>query len=99
MAAREPVKEALDRLLDPLDLTPAHAETTEDDDGAADAPARPVGVYTSRGSRDNVAAFFVRVRRSRRLLYKIPRVLVAWTALVLGVCALIWIIFAAAGLR
>jgi hypothetical protein len=97
MPATEPVKEALDHLLDPLEVSPMQSEIAPDDDAAA--PSGPIGTYASRGRRANLASFFLRVRRSRRLLYKIPRILVAWTALVGGVCALIWITFGVAGLR
>ena len=98
MAAREPVKEALDHLLDPLDLPGASREPAEDE-AAVDWPMPAAHIDTPRGPRQVVAGFLVRVRRSRRLLYKIPRLLVAWTLLILGVSGLIWITFSAVGLR
>jgi hypothetical protein len=45
------------------------------------------------------AAFLLRVPQGGRLLYRIPRLLVAWTALIVGIGVLIWIAFRAAGLR
>jgi hypothetical protein len=98
MAESEPVKEALDHLLDPLDLSAASGEPASED-GAADLPAPRAPTHASRTTSARVTAFFVRVRRSRRLLYKVPRLLLAWTALILGVCGLIWITFTVVGLR
>jgi hypothetical protein len=98
MAPSEPVKEALDHLLDPLDLSAASGEPASED-AAADLAAPPAATYASRTSSAGVTLFFARVRRSRRLLYKIPRLLLAWTALILGVCGLIWITFSVVGLR
>jgi hypothetical protein len=98
MAASEPVREALDHLLDPLDPSAASREPVSEDD-PADSPTPPAGTYSSRRSSASVSGFFVRVRRSRRLLYKIPRLLFAWTALILGVGALIWITFSVVGIR
>jgi hypothetical protein len=98
MADSEPVQEALDHLLDPLELSAASREPASEDD-AADSPATAAGMYASRRSSAGVTTFFVRVRRSRRLLYKIPRLLLAWTALILGVSGLIWITFSVVGLR
>ena len=99
MAASEPVQEALDHLLDSLDLSPANGEIVEDDGASYSWEPRSADTYRSRGPRDDVAAFFRRVRRSSRLLYRIPRLLLAWTALIVGLCALIWITFSFAGLR
>lgn len=98
MAPSEPVKEALDHLLDPLDLSAASGEQASEA-AAADLAATPAATYASRTSSAGITAFFVRVRRSRRLLYKIPRLLLAWTALILGVCGLIWITFSVVGIR
>jgi hypothetical protein len=97
MTASEPVKEALDHLLDPLDASAASGENGSED--PADLPTSPAGTYASRSSSSSVTGFFVRVRRSRRSLYKIPRLLFTWTALILGVCGLIWITFSVVGLR
>jgi hypothetical protein len=99
MGETEPVKEALDHLLDPLDLTASSREIVEDDGAAYSHVPLHAGMRRSRGSRDDVAAFFLRVRRSSRLLYRIPRLLLAWTALIVGLSALIWITFSFAGLR
>jgi hypothetical protein len=95
VASNEPLKEALDHLLDPLDWSTVRREIVEDEDAAqwSNPPAR---VYTSR---DGVGGFLVRLRRSRRLLYKLPRLFVAWTALIVGVCGLIWIMFSVVGLK
>jgi len=98
MSASEPVKEALDHLLDPLDLPAAGGEIVEGDP-AADGVLPPDHVSAARGPRADVAVFFARARRSRRPQYKIPRLLIAWTALIFGVSALIWITFSAVGLR
>ena len=99
MSATEPVKEALDHLLESLDLSPASGEIVEDDGASYSREPLPSDTYRSRGSRDDMAAFFRRVRRSSRLLYRLPRLLLAWTALLVGLCALIWITFSFAGLR
>jgi len=84
----EPVKEALDHLLDSLDLSPASGEIVEDDEATYSPEPRSAHTYRSRGPRDDAAAFFRRVRRSSRLLYRIPRLLLAWTVLIVGLCAL-----------
>jgi hypothetical protein len=95
MAANEPVQEALDHLLDPLGI-PA----VESEDIWAEAADEPETIRVSRSSsRGAVAKFFLRLRWSGRLLYKIPRLLVAWTALIAGICGLIWIAFGVTGLR
>jgi hypothetical protein len=94
VAAHESVKEALDHLLDPLDLSAAPTQASWDDVGVEPAERRAYGV-----SRAGVAAFLLRARRSRRLLYRIPRLLLAWTALIAGISVLIWITFSAAGLK
>jgi hypothetical protein len=95
MAANEPVQEALDHLLDPLGLPADKSQDVWDE--AADEPEAG---HASRGrSGGGRAAFFRRLRWSGRLLYKIPRLLVAWTALIAGVCGLIWIAFAVTGLH
>jgi len=99
MGTSEPVKEALDHLLDPLDLSGASQEVMDDADGAAYSRARSAELYASTRSRGEVAAFLLRVRRSSRLLYKIPRHLLGWTALIVGLCVLIWVTFGFAGLR
>jgi hypothetical protein len=98
MGASEPVKEALDHLLDPLDLSVASRAPVQED-GAAYSRVPQADTHRSRGPRDDMAAFFRRVRRSSRLLYRIPRLLLAWTALIVGLSALIWITFNFAGLR
>jgi hypothetical protein len=98
MATGEPVKEALDHLLDPLDVSPPSQPIAPDEDSEY-APTPAAARSGPRGWRDVVAAYLVRMRRSKRLLYKIPRLVVAWTALIVGVCGLIWITFGAVGLR
>jgi hypothetical protein len=95
MAANEPVQEALDHLLDPLGVPAVNSEDVWDE--AADE-AETIRVSRS-SSRGDVAEFFFRLRWSGRLLYKIPRLLIAWTALIAGICGLIWIAFGITGLR
>jgi hypothetical protein len=95
MAANEPVQEALDHLLDPLGLPATRSEDVWDE--TADEPET---IRVSRSSsRGGVAGFLLRLRWSRRLFYKIPRLLIAWTALIAGICGLIWIAFVSTGLR
>lgn len=98
MATSEPVKEALDHLLDPLDLSRTRQESVEDQD-VAESSMPSDGMARSRGLHAISAGYLLRLRRSRRLAYRIPRLVVAWTALIIGVCGLIWILFGAAGLR
>jgi hypothetical protein len=98
MAMSEPVKEALDHLLDPLDLSRTRQQTVEDEDITA-SPMRSDGMGRSRVVREAMADYLLRLRRSRRLPYRIPRLVGAWTALIIGVFALIWITFGAVGLR
>ena len=74
-------------------------EIVEDDGASYSREPLPSDTYRSRGSRDDMAAFFRRVRRSSRLLSRIPRLLLAWTALIVGLCALIWITLSFAGRR
>jgi hypothetical protein len=91
MPAGETVQDALDRLLDPLDVSASQKIGQEDSDV-------PPGMHT-RGPRVDIDAFLFRLKRSRRLPYKIPRLLAGWTALIVGVGGLIWITFSVVGLR
>lgn len=98
IATNEPVSEALDRLLDPLDSLSPSRDLIRND-AAADTFVRYAGVNRSRGPRDDVAAFFIRLRWSKRPLYRIPRLFLAWTALVAAVCGLVWITFTLGEIR
>jgi hypothetical protein len=95
VATEETVQEALDNLLDPLDLSSGTPETAKENGGAhamtPEVDARP--------PRADLPTVLFRLRRSRRLLYKLPRVFVAWTALIVGVCGLVWATFSIVGLR
>ena len=88
------MQEALDRLLDSLEV-PAATRATQWDDSAGDGQSGP----TENGSHHGMAEFVARTRWSRRPVYRMPRLLAAWAALVAGVCALIWIIFGLAAFK
>jgi hypothetical protein len=91
MAASETVQEALDRLLAPVDVSTAIGTVAEEE-------AMP-GSFASPPNRIDVSALFVRLRWSRRLPYKVPRVLAAWAVLIVGVCGLVWLTFSILGLK
>lgn len=88
------MQEALDRLLDSLEVAAARRGTLWDD-WAGESET----VQTTNGSRAGIATLVDRARQSRRPVYRIPRLFVAWAVLVAGVCALIWVIFTLAGLK
>jgi hypothetical protein len=55
----------------------------------ATAPAR-------RSRSEALTAFFLRLRRSQRLRYKLPRLVFAWASFLAAVCAVVWVAFAGA---
>ena len=90
MAASETVQEALDRLLEPLDPSAVRPELTPEDSYAP---------YLETPFRVELGAVYLRLRRSRRLPYKIPRLVAGWTVLIVGICGLVWLTFGIVGLR
>jgi len=91
VAANEPVREALDRLLDSLGVPAAKSDAPWDEESEP--------VPSTNGSHGGIAMRVARARLSRRPVYRIPRLLAAWVLLVAAVCAFIWIVFSLAGLK
>jgi hypothetical protein len=90
VTASDTVQEALDRLLEPLDASTVRPDITQQDLSAPNLGAP---------TRVDLGALYLRLRRSRRLPYKVPRLLAGWTVLVVGICALVWLTFSIVGLR
>ena len=91
----ELVTEALDHLLEPLDLLQeefdSRLQPTWDVDGA--------GAETGGGLTGALIGFRIRLRRSQRPRYRIPRLVIAWTFLALAVICLTWLMFRVTGPR
>ena len=81
--------EALDHLLEPLDLLQQDFESRP-------APGWHVpvaGERTGDGLAGALTRFRIRLRWSQRLRYRIPRLLIAWTFLSLAVIGIVWLAF------
>jgi hypothetical protein len=90
----QPLADALDQVAESLNSLSASVGSASGRDEAnwpypASAPAVP-----ARGLRKAVRSFFRRLRRSRRLRYRLPRLFLAWTSFVATVGALVWVLFA-----
>jgi hypothetical protein len=94
--APESVTEALDRLLEPLDFRSeqefeSRFQPTWDVTGAAEG--------TSDGLIGAMVRFRLRLRRSRRLQYRIPRLVITWVSLGLAVICVTWLLLSVIGSR
>jgi len=92
----EPLAEALDRLLEPLDSLPSRvgsaAETHEFDLRSPKDKAVEGGRMT-----DALLMFPRRLHRSSRLRYRVLRLVIAWTSLGVAVFGVVWLTFALVG--
>ena len=89
----ELVTEALDHLLEPLDLLQQDFESRP-------GPGWDVPLGGDRAGDGLVGAltrFRIRLRWSQRPRYRIPRLVIGWTFLSIGVICLIWLTFTVAG--
>jgi hypothetical protein len=90
----EPVTEALDHLLEPLDF---HFEQE------FDPPFQPAwgvaGDGTGGGLTKAMIRFRRRLRRSQRLRYRIPRLVIPWISVGLAVICLTWLMLRVTGSR
>lgn len=95
----EPLADALDHLLDPLDFTSSSAAGAAGDVDASRSRPGWGAVRPPGGTSDALAAFSSKLRRSRRPRYRIPRLMVAWTLFAAAVCGLVLVLFTLAGPR
>ncbi|CAN5295461.1 hypothetical protein BH18ACT12_BH18ACT12_01350 [soil metagenome] len=91
----EPVTEALDHLLEPLDLLQQDLESRPEP--GWDVPL--AGDRTGDGLIGALTRFRIRLRWSQRPRYRIPRLVIAWTFLSLVVVGVIWLMFEVTGPR
>jgi hypothetical protein len=82
-----PVTEALDHLLEPLDLLQQDFASRREP--GWDVPL--AGDRTGNGLIGAVTRFRTRLRWSHRLRYRIPRLVIAWTSLSLVVICVVWL--------
>jgi hypothetical protein len=94
--APEPLTKALDRLLEPLDFR------SEQEFDSRFQPAWEVtgaAEGTSDGLIGAIVRFRRRLRRSRRLQYRIPRLVITWVSLGLAVICVTWLLLSVIGSR
>ncbi len=92
----EPVTEALDHLLKPLDFL-----YEQELDSQAQPVWEVVGTRERKGEglAGTMISFRRRLRWSRRLRYKIPRLVITWMSLSLAFICLTWLVSRVAGSR
>jgi hypothetical protein len=94
--APDPVTEALDHLLEPLDFR------SEQEFDSRFQPAWEVtgaAEGTSDGLIGAMIRFRRRLRRSRRLQYRVPRLVITWISLGLAVICVTWLLLSVTGSR
>lgn len=89
----EPLTEALDHLLEPLDLLRQDFDSRLEP--GWDVPG--AGGRTGEDLRGAMTRFRVRLRWSNRARYRIPRLVITWTCLCLVVIGLVWLMFRVTG--
>jgi len=89
--------DVLDHVVESLNSLSASVGSTSDKVDANWSHPAWTTVTARRRLMKAVSFFFLRFRRSQRLRYKLPRLVLAWTSLAAAVGAMVWVAFALGG--
>jgi hypothetical protein len=93
----QPLADALDHVVESLNSLSASVGSTSGKVEANRSQPDWTTVPARRRPMKAVSFFFLRFRCSQRLRYRLPRLVLAWTALAAAVGAVVWVAFALGG--